>query len=109
MTIRQLPYPFGSGQQEDEDNCEVRVAFDNANVVSELEPGNRVSMVAQLAVNEDVLWLPPAAIREFNGRSFVVVQDGLVQKRIDVSTGLRNKDRVEIESGVEEGQVVIGP
>ena len=109
MTVRQLPYPFGSGAQEDEENCDVRVAFDNPNVSSELEPGNRVSMIAQLAVNEDVLWLPPAAIREFNGRSFVVVQDGAVQKRLDVSTGLENKDRVEIESGVEEGQVVIGP
>ncbi len=109
MTVRLLPYPFGSGPQGDEENCEVRVAFDNPNATSQLDPGDRVSMIAQLAVNDDVLWLPPAAIREFNGRSFVVVQDGSVQKRLDVSTGLRNNDRVEIESGVEEGQVVIGP
>ncbi len=109
MTVRQLPYPFGSGQQSDEENCNVRVAFNNPNVSSELDPGDRISMIAQLAVKEDVLWLPPAAIREFNGRSFVVVQDGSVQKRLDVSIGLRNQDQIEIETGLEEGQVVIGP
>ena len=58
---------------------------------------------------EDVLWLPPAAIRTFEGRKFVVIQEGAIQRRVDVTVGIESDDRVEIVSGVEEGDVVVGP
>ena len=66
-------------------------------------------MAAQLEQHQNVLWLPPAAVREFNGRHFVVILEDRTQKRIDVSIGLQNEDQLEIESGLSEGQVVIGP
>ena len=56
----------------------------------------------------DVLWLPPAAIRTFGGRKFVVIQDGAAQRRMDVTVGSESEERVEIKSGVEEGQIVVG-
>ena len=62
-----------------------------------------------LESKKDILWLPPQAIRTFEGRTFVVVQDGQGQRRVDVVTGIQAEDKVEIVSGLEEGQVAIAP
>lgn len=59
--------------------------------------------------SENTLWLPPQAIRVFEGRRFVVIQEGSLQRRIDVKLGLLSEDRVEILEGLIEGQVVISP
>ena len=58
---------------------------------------------------ENVLWLPPAAIRTYQGRDFVVVQlpDGS-QKRVDVLLGIATDERVEIAAGLEERQTIVG-
>ena len=65
-------------------------------------------MTIVLEEKQDVLWLPPAAIRRFQGRNFVVVQDGVAQRRVDVRIGIESEERVEILEGLTEGQVVIG-
>ena len=109
MTVRQLPYPYGSGNQTEEEDCSVKVAFNDPAEAAQFQPGDRATLVITIDERENVLWLPPAAVREFNGRSFVVIQEGGAQKRIDVSIGLKNDDQFEIKSGVEAGQVVIGP
>lgn len=57
---------------------------------------------------KDVLWLPPAALRSFQGETFVYVEIGEVQRRVNVIIGLESNDRMEIVSGLEEGQIVIG-
>jgi len=74
-----------------------------------VEPGDLVRVTVVLERKEDVLWLPPAAIRTFEGRKFVVIQEGAIQRRVDVTVGIESDDRVEIVSGVEEGDVVVGP
>jgi multidrug efflux pump subunit AcrA (membrane-fusion protein) len=58
---------------------------------------------------ENVLWLPPQAIRYFEGRRFVVVQDAAGLRRVDVGVGVEGSERVEIVSGLAEGQVVQAP
>ena len=55
------------------------------------------------------MWLPPQAVRTFEGRSFVVIQEASAQRRIDVRVGIRSDDRVEILDGLAEGQVIIAP
>ncbi|UCC61429.1 MAG: secretion protein HlyD, partial [Anaerolineae bacterium] len=57
---------------------------------------------------DDVLWLPPAAIRTFQGREFVIVQEADRQRRADVQIGIESQDRVEILEGLEEDQIVVG-
>lgn len=57
---------------------------------------------------ENVLWLPKAALRTFQGETFVYVEMGGIQRRVNVTVGLESTDRVEIISGLEEGQTVIG-
>ena len=78
-------------------------------MAADLSIGERIGVVILLEEHDDVLWLPPAAIREFNGRHFVVVQEGQIQRRLDVKIGLQNENQIEILSGVSEGQLVVGP
>lgn len=109
MNVRQLPYPYGTGAQGNEADSFVRISFDDPTQAAELSIGERIEVAILLDRHDDVLWLPPAAIREFNGRLFVVVQEGESQKRLDVKIGLQNENQIEIVSGVSEGQLVVGP
>jgi len=106
--VRQLPYPYGggAGQQTDGDKA-TRIALDDPDVT--LEIGELATVTILLEQKDDVLWLPPAAIRSFQGRNFVVIQEGDQQQRADVRLGLESEERIEILEGVEESQVVVGP
>jgi RND family efflux transporter MFP subunit len=56
---------------------------------------------------ENTLLLPPAAIREYGSRTFVVVKDGDYRREIDVKLGITTDTKVEILEGLEEGQEII--
>ncbi len=106
--VRQLPYPFGGGTIEtDEGDTAVRISFDDPAVA--LEMGELANVTIVLEEKSDVLWLPPAALRSFQGRTFVVVQeeDGS-QRRVDVRIGIESDDRAEILQGLSAGQIIIG-
>ncbi len=62
-----------------------------------------------LEIAENVLWLPPSVIRTFQNRTFVVLDTPDGPRTVDVELGLQTDDRVEIVSGVNEGDVVIAP
>lgn len=110
MTVRQLPYPYGTGGQNDAATDTIaHLAFADPAQVAGVSIGERIEVAVLLESHSDVLWLPPAAIREFNGRLFVVVQEGEAQKRLDIKIGLQNDNQIEIVSGVAEGQLVVGP
>lgn len=70
--------------------------------------GELVRITLTLEQRKGVLWLPPAAIRTFEGRKFVVVQENAAQRRVDVKIGIDSADRAEILSGLSEGQTVVG-
>jgi multidrug efflux pump subunit AcrA (membrane-fusion protein) len=110
--IRRLPYPYGSGgsgQTIEEKDKSTRISIDETLEEGDYELGDLVRVTAEVERAENVLWLPPQAIRNFNGRLFTVVQDGDVQRRVDVRIGVEAADRVELREGVEEGQTVVGP
>lgn len=105
-TVRTLPYPYGGGAGESgDDETVVRISIDSE---ANLTLGELAEITITLQEKENVLWLPPAAIRHFQGRDFVVVQQEGGQQRVDVRLGIESEDRVEILEGLEEGQVVIG-
>lgn len=107
-TIRRLPYPFGSGDRQAEDTA-IRFSFDGPGAAEDFSVGDRVTVRIVIAERGNVLWLPPAAIREFTGREFVVVQDASGnQRRVDITIGIRGQDRVEILEGLQEGETIIG-
>ncbi len=73
-----------------------------------LDVGDLVQVVLTLSRKDAALWLPPQAVRAFEGRRFVVVKDGDRQRRQDVKVGIISTDRIEIIDGLKEGDVIIG-
>jgi RND family efflux transporter MFP subunit len=105
-TIRQLPSPYGTGAS---DERVIHVVLDSAPSTSTYQTGDNVTVTVLLASKEGVLWLPPDAIRSAGGRTFVIINSDSGPQRVDVEIGLQTRDRVEIVSGLEENQVVVGP
>lgn len=103
--IVRLPYPYGDGSSQDADRS-VRVSV-QADVP--IQRGALATVRIVLRQADDTLWLPPPAIRTFQGRAFVVVQEGDAQRRVQVTTGITTEERVEISDGLSEGQLVVGP
>lgn len=110
-TVRRLPYPYGSGGRgttvEDLDKS-TRISIDVPADRIPYQLGDLVRVSVELERKADVLWLPPQAMRIFDGRRFAVLQDGEVQRRVDVRVGIETPERVEVLEGLEEGQVVVG-
>ena len=109
-TVRKLPYPYGTGGGTTVDDLDrsTRISIDQNQADAGYKMGDLVRIKAELERKDNVLWLPPQALRVFDGRRFAVVQDGDVQRRVDVTIGIQTADRVEIEEGLEEGQIVVG-
>jgi multidrug efflux pump subunit AcrA (membrane-fusion protein) len=92
--------------KEDEAEKTVHLAFDGPTTGYQLGDLARTTLVLERKAG--VLWLGPAALRTFEGRRFVVVQDGAAQRRVDVKLGIESDERVEIVEGLTEGQTVVG-
>jgi multidrug efflux pump subunit AcrA (membrane-fusion protein) len=106
----QLPYPYGTGggevKVEDRDE-RVHITLDNPEG-TDLEVGDLVKVTVLIERSEDTLWLPPAAIRTFEGRRFVMVKEADRLRKVDVKLGIEGEDRVEVLTGLEEGQTIEG-
>ncbi|MGQ9597925.1 MAG: HlyD family efflux transporter periplasmic adaptor subunit [Anaerolineae bacterium] len=104
--VRQLPYPYGGTTVDTGDDTAVHVSVESE---VDMGLGELATVRIILQEKENVLWLPPAAIRTYQGRYFVVVQnpDGS-QRRVDVLLGITTDEQVEITAGLEAGQIVIG-
>jgi multidrug resistance efflux pump len=108
-TVRRLPYPYGTGGgSEGLAGADKSTRISLEGDLSGLKLGDLARVTIVLEEKDDVLWLPPAAIRTFQGRKFVIVQDVDRQRRVDVTIGIESDDRVEILEGLEEGQIVVG-
>jgi RND family efflux transporter MFP subunit len=106
--IRALPYPYGNADTESTDGS-VQVELVQPPAQLGYEVGDMVSASIILEHKKDVLWLPLQAVREFEGRYFVIVRDGDLERRVDVRVGLLEEDRIEIIDGLSEGEVVAAP
>ena len=71
--------------------------------------GSIVEVKLPKQISHNVLWLPPAAVRTFQNRTYVILQTPDGPRSVDVTLGLQTTDRDEIQSGVNEGDIVIGP
>lgn len=105
-TVRYLPLP---GNEDYAKPNGFRVAFSNSEDLKLYEMGDLVQVSVVIIQHKDTLWLPPQAVRIFEGRRFVVVQDGDIQRRVDIKLGIVSEDRVEILEGLTEGQVIVSP
>ncbi len=110
--IRKLPYPYGTAKDvkaTDKEDKTTRVTLNGDLTNIGLSLGDLVRVVVVLEKKENVLWIPPQAVRNFEGRKFVVVQDGDGQRRVDVKIGISADDRLEVLDGLSEGQIVVAP
>jgi hypothetical protein len=107
--IRRLPAPYGSGGsgavQEEDRTTRFQITDTKGQT---LEPGSVARIRIVLQRKENVLWLPPEAVRSFEGRRFVVVRTGDRERRVTVKLGIETAERVEIVEGLKEGDVVVG-
>lgn len=109
--IQLLPYPYGTGgggvRVENPDE-RTHLLLDTDIQETGLAAGDLVKATVLIERSEDTLWLPPAAIRTFEGRRFVMVRVGDRLQKVDVKLGVEGQDRVEILEGLEEGQIIEG-
>ena len=105
-TVTHLPALYSTTTTSADEQKYMSLTLEPGSTGYELGDVARVRIV--LERKPDVLWLPPQAIRTFEGRRFVVIQEDAAQRRVDVKIGIEGEDRVEIESGVTEGQIVMG-
>lgn len=107
-TIRRLPYVGLSGMDyvETLDNS-TRIRFIPTKSMN-LKVGDLALATIILEERDNVLYLPPDAVRVFQGRRFVVVQEPDRRRRVDVKIGIESEDRVEIKEGLQEGLTAVG-
>ena len=107
-SIRRLPYTFG-GVSSDATSSDktTRISMEIPAQQAGYKLGDLVRVTVILKQKDNALWLPPAAIRTFEGRSFVVVKSGAIQQRVDVKIGITEEEKVEILDGLQEGMIVI--
>ena len=71
--------------------------------------GRTVYLGVVLGRSDNALLLPPATIRSFRGREFVIVQEGERRRRVDIQIGLESDERVEVIGDLTEGDQIVGP
>jgi multidrug efflux pump subunit AcrA (membrane-fusion protein) len=71
------------------------------------DPGDQASISIVLGRKTNALYLPPAAIRTVRDRSTVTTHIGDKDKSVDVVIGIVTPDKIEIISGLKEGDVVL--
>jgi len=86
---------------------EVAIGFDEE-PPKEIKPGMTADIVIIANSKENVLIIPEDAIQKKNGKIMVqVFRDGLIQDR-EIEIGLKGSDdKVEVVSGLEEGEEII--
>lgn len=107
-SVRRLPVTGSDVTPVDQDKT-IRISMDKFPADLGYKIGDLLTVVVTIVKKADVLWIPPQTIRNFGGRKFVVVQDGDLQRRVDVKLGVIGEDRVEILEGLTEGQIVVSP
>jgi RND family efflux transporter MFP subunit len=103
--VTELPSPYGRGPSND---AIVRIVLDQAPSLETYQAGDKVTVKIELANKQGILWLPPAAVHQVGGRTFVISDSGSGPQRIEIEIGVQTQDKVEILSGLKEGQAVIG-
>lgn len=108
--IRQMPAPYGSGGSGTVQEKDRTTRFKLLDLKGQqIEAGVTIVKIKIVLEHKDnVLWLPPDAIRAFEGRRFVVVREGERERRVTIKTGIETEDKVEIVEGLEAGDVIVG-
>jgi multidrug resistance efflux pump len=72
------------------------------------DPGDLATLSLSLGRKYDALYLPLKAVRLTRDRASVILRANGEDKRTDVIVGITTADKVEILSGLKEGDLVVG-
>ncbi|MCK4742960.1 MAG: efflux RND transporter periplasmic adaptor subunit [Sulfuriflexus sp.] len=81
----------------------VRIRLDNKGLL----PGTLGSVQLPLQVQASALVVPVSSLLQEDGRSYVFVIKGTQLERREVKMGTRDKDRIVIESGLQDGVKIV--
>lgn len=107
--IRRLPAPYGkNGGNMDDPDPFTRFSVTDTQGFT-LVAGETIGQVRiVLEQRNNVLWLPPDAVRSFGDRRFVVLREGDQERRVTVVVGIESEERVEISKGLQLNDIVVG-
>jgi multidrug efflux pump subunit AcrA (membrane-fusion protein) len=84
--------------------------LENESENEEFTVGRSIFLKVILGRKENALLLPPAAIREYKGLYFVIVQDGDRRRRVEINEiGLQSTEYWEVIGDLQPGDQVVGP
>jgi cobalt-zinc-cadmium efflux system membrane fusion protein len=85
----------------------VQVRTEVSNRDGRLKPDMFANVEVVTAVHRTAISIPLSAVLDDNGKSVVFVADGNEYKKREVTVGMKSDDRVEITSGLTEGDKVV--
>ncbi len=102
-----MPLPIeaiGSSVDKAKQTVPIRLGLENRN--GEFRPGMQVQLTFPGQLHKSTLVIPRSALLEQEGiYSAFVIKDNMVEKR-HISLGILDNDRVEVRSGLTEGEIV---
>jgi RND family efflux transporter MFP subunit len=104
QTPRTAPLAINSTQA---DKNSKTLLLDFVDAPSGVSYGQNVNLSLVISRKDDVVIIPRVALRSYQGRNFVHIQDGDVRREIDVERGDISSTEVEIKKGLREGMKVI--
>jgi RND family efflux transporter MFP subunit len=87
----------------------IHIALKENPISAGYQYGDQVQVSVITQNKKNVLWLPPSVITTTNGHSYVIIKDDQGQHQVEVKLGLTTDTKVEILSGVTQGQGVYTP
>lgn len=105
---RYPPY-YPPNQRNQQDSIDNYLLVDLPEIPESVTRGTPLSVSIIVQEKENVVVIPPAALRSYGGRNYVQVIDAEGSRReVDVEVGQRTSTLVEIVKGLEPGQKVVG-
>jgi multidrug efflux pump subunit AcrA (membrane-fusion protein) len=105
-----MPAPYGSGGSGAVQDRDQTTRIEVLDPRGETFKAGSTLAKARIVLErkEQVLLLPPEAIRTFEGRRFVIVREGERERRVTIRVGIVTEQQVEILDGLKRGDVVVG-
>ncbi len=91
----------------DENAPDKDISIEVKDIPSSIDLGERANIKIIFEIREDVITIPASAIRNYEDQQVVRILDGDNLTEVGVQTGLKVDDRVEVISGLEEGDQLI--
>lgn len=101
--------PWGGGGQQNQESIDDYVLIQLDDFPEEVTRATPLSASIITDRRENVVVIPPAALRTYGGRTYVqVVEADGTKREVDVEVGQQTSTQVEIVKGLEPGMKVVG-